>query len=361
MFPAWQIILIIVFLGAIVGVAYYFATKEGSGATTVVAGATAPSPLKVTGMSLAIDTPGPRACLPDDMIKDSVTASRPVVKMTDESTRLMMELLRGGVAYNMFTFEPPKAGEIAGYWLSKTIGDAGAAAVARTLGLASTAASGNQFVVYMEFPSEFSVETYGAGEFLAGKAFFFAGSSRSLKPSSVRSQWAKSCNPPMPDITVRCKGASSSLCEYVGDGSVAATVAAGETLQLLSSCSPALLASRLLLWVPEKPDVVASYATCYASTQAATTQAATPRAATTRAATTQAATTRPATTQAAESCAGVDPSIKGRCYVRDETANAEGAYRCSTDMDCNGLRTCSVSGYCGEGPDYTRPAGGGGG
>jgi hypothetical protein len=298
MLPAWQIILIIVFLGAIVGVAYYFATK-GSGATTVVAGATAPSPLKVNGMSLAIDTPGTRACLPDDMIKDTVTASRPVVKMTDESTRLMVELLRGGTAYNMFTFEPPKAGEIAGYWLSKTIGDAGAAAVARTLGLASTAASGNQFVVYMEFPSEFSVETYGAGEFLADKAFFFAGSSRSLKPSSVRSQWAKNCNPPMPDITVRCKGASSSLCEYVGDGSVAATAAAGETLQFLSSCSPAFLASRLLLWIPEKPDVVASYATCYATTQAATTQAATTRAATTQAATTQAATTRAATTQAA--------------------------------------------------------------
>jgi len=249
----------------------------------------------------------------------------------------------------MFTFEPPKAGEIAGYWLSKKIGDAGAAAVARTLGLASTAASGNQFVVYMEFPGQFSVETYGAGEFLANKAFFFSGSSRSLKPSSVRSQWAKSCNPPMPDITVRCQGASSSLCEYVGDGSVAATVAAGETLQLLSSCSPAFLASRLLLWVPEKPDVVASYATCYAST-----------AATTRPATTQAATTRPATTQAAESCAGVDPSIKGKCYIRDETANAEGAYRCSTDMDCNGLRTCSSFGYCGEGPEFTRPADGGG-
>ena len=416
MLPAWQIISILVFFGAIVGLAYYLATR-GSVEATMVAGGTAPSSLKVSGMSLAIDTPGSNACLPDDMIKDSLTAARPVVRMTDESTRLMMELLGGKVAYNMFTLEPPRTGDIAGYWMSKKIGSAGAAAVARTLGLASTAASGNQFVVYMEFPSTFSVETHGADEFLADKAFFFAGTSRSLKPSTVRSQWAKRCNPPMPDITVRCKAAYSS-CVYVGDGSVSASVSADETLQQMSSCAPSFLASRLLLWLPEQSDV-ASYAACYASTQSpvmtqaattttraatTTTQAATntTRAATntTRAATntaraatnttqaatntTQAATTttraattttraatnttraatnttRAATNTTQAGCIGISTTIKGPCYINNEQSGPNGAHTCTTDMDCSGLRTCSYAGWCGEGPDYTRAADGTGG
>jgi hypothetical protein len=54
-------------------------------------------------------------------------------------------------------------------------------------------------------------------------------------------------------------------------------------------------------------------------------------------------------------------SIKGECYVHDETLNVGGAYTCNTDLDCSGVRTCSSSNWCGEGPEYTRPADGGGG
>ena len=558
MLPVWQIVLIFVFVGIIIGLAYWFATKDNSKDTAVVAGAT-PPPLMVKGMSLAIDSPGPTACLPEDMIKDSLMAgSRPVV-MTDASTRVLMELIRGDPAYNMYTLEPPKTGDYAAYWLSKTIGANGAAAFARTLGLENTAASKKQFVVYMEFPSEFKGETNGLDEFLKDKGFLFAGSSRSLKPSTVRSHYMKSCRPPKADITVRCKGSYSS-CEYIADGSVPATTSAGETLEVLSSCSPAFYASRLLLWLPDKADR-ASYATCYASaltstppaatttmaatqpatskpaeslqlrfsspctkptvvesgaakgilnaailaaagnfvhlsmynglptespdlandfflqlkleiksagaigavmdaiaqsvkssgrdivvgelegrsvgqqfidaygegylififyesssvqfdnlqelvsvdvqqafraytltpgpvltppcfTQPATTRPATTRPATTTPATTTPATTTPATTTPATTtpatttpatttqspssqvvttqrpieCAGTDVSIKGKCYVHDETLNAGGAYSCSTDLDCSGLRTCSSYGWCGEGPAYTRPA-----
>ena len=55
-------------------------------------------------------------------------------------------------------------------------------------------------------------------------------------------------------------------------------------------------------------------------------------------------------------CVGIDPTIKGPCYINDEQLGPNGAHSCTTDMDCGGVRTCSVSGYCGEGPEYTRPA-----
>ena len=53
-------------------------------------------------------------------------------------------------------------------------------------------------------------------------------------------------------------------------------------------------------------------------------------------------------------------SYKGPNYIHDENAENNGRYgpfSCTNDYDCAGVRTCSQFNWCGEGPDYTIPAG----